>query len=159
MAFWLADMALKCELVGGSEKLVLAILGRHADDTSTCFLSQQALCVESGLGARTVRDCLNSLESTGLIARSPHWRKSGGRGVDRCVLNLGSKPAKSAAMNGAYRQNLHPIPAKSAAIYKEKTITEPITKEINLGKGFRALSETLGSVINEGNLSRRRGAR
>lgn len=147
MAYWLTDRALKHKEIGGSEKLLLALLAMHADDAGECFMSQEALCVESGLGERTVRDALNSLEDKAIIQRERRYRKAGGRGIDKCVLKLGSKPAKSAGLGSSYRQKLPLIPAKSAAIYKEREITESITLKSNLSSRFKSLSETLGGVI------------
>ena len=50
-----------------SQRLLLAILADHADDTGRCWPSEELLRAETELGARTIRRSLNALAVRGLI--------------------------------------------------------------------------------------------
>ena len=50
-----------------SQRLLLAALADHADDTGTCWPSEELLCAETELGVSTVRRGLNALAARGLI--------------------------------------------------------------------------------------------
>lgn len=75
-----------------TRKLTLLILADYADDTTwTCQVGQQQMADEAELGLRTVRRCLDILESAGLLTRRPGRRGDGYRAPDHITLH----PAES----------------------------------------------------------------
>lgn len=62
---WAVDCKVK-----GSHKLVLMLLAEaHNGHTGACFPSQEWITEKSGLGASTVSNCLQDLETWGLLSR------------------------------------------------------------------------------------------
>ncbi|OYW74618.1 MAG: hypothetical protein B7Z26_11350, partial [Asticcacaulis sp. 32-58-5] len=93
---WAVDCKVK-----GSHKLVLMLLAEaHNGHTGACFPSQEWITEKSGLGASTVSNCLQDLETWGLLSR--HTKALGrGKGSRRAnTINIGADLAAMGQASG-----------------------------------------------------------
>ncbi len=77
-----------------TDKVLLLVLGNHADKRWACWPGQDTIGREAELGERATRDGLKRLEKGSFIARIRRNRKNGSRSSDLYVLNPKGHGAK-----------------------------------------------------------------
>lgn len=108
---WAYDLPLK-----GSAKPVLVVLADMADESNSCFPSQERIASMTGLGSRTVRRAILRLEAAGMITRTARYDKNGHRSSDRYVLAVGeSLPANLTTGHSDHRSESPSLPANLTA--------------------------------------------
>lgn len=96
-------------------KVVLICLANYADETGTCWPSQETIAAETELSERSVREWLQKLEDAGFLTRERRQRQDGYRASDLIVLAVKNLPAKSAAKAKSYRHLAPTLPEPVAA--------------------------------------------
>ena len=111
----------KMELKPSGLKFVAFCLADYADEAWSCYPSVAKICQFTGQGEKTVRDHLNTLESSGFLTRSRNRYDDGKLAGYRFVINKNYNPAAKFATG----ENFHKPAAKFAG--QEPPLDPPYT--------------------------------